>query len=487
MSSAVHTAPTSAHALTPLRTPRLAGRFRAGLIRLSAVILLVASLPLGAQTLDTTRVYIEPFRNQTDNAAVATLGDVLVSEMRLTIALLDGFELVDSAPAADILITSSMDVLEGGIYRSISAVEENGQAVSVVELEFPSVFDVFDAGGQAGEQLLSSYTNQVLEFARLVIAPSRRPDGLEISIDGQQLDLNSLQLDRVLTGTRRVVARFAGSAAPFFSRELELESDADVRVEIPVPALGPSAYREALIQRSAAGLATEEDVPQARVRDLRERFSAILAAQRVRVVRRPFPNDLFAARSTAYDAVAGGFTMPWLRDAVITVDGDPSDWASVPVHTRSATAVGRFAHDSDRFYGHIEAPDMTSGEGLEVSIQIYAGPGRGSEVAQINIPMARLDADGRVRLKVFANVNGSWSTRYETSTTAVYRDGAFEFAVPVSVLRAPQVERNTAGVPAILTVDTEAGVRISGDDFDYGLYDFSGQRSLNAIMERVED
>lgn len=447
-----------------------------------------------AQELEQTRVFVEPFENQTDTAAVDTLGAVLVAEIRLTIALLDGFLLVGDASGADIRITSTMDVREGGVYRSVSAVVEDGAAVAVVEQEFPSVFDVFDAGGEAGEELLSTYTDRVLEFARLVIAPSRRTEGLEISIDGQTLDTNSLQLDRVLTGARRIEARFTGQDRPFFSRELVLTAGADVRLPVSVPALGPQAHRQALAEELARQFASAPaaSVPAEQLRSQRERFSGILAARRVRRVAQ-LPGAAFAARLEGYGATASRFQLPWLREGVITVDGRSDDWASVPIHNQSNNDVSgpdvlhsRFAHDQERFYGLLHVEDFDPGDGLEVSIVVNDGPGTGSEAARINIPMARTNAETGVLLKVFAETGGDWSTRYETRTTAVYREGVFEFSLPARALRAPGVERNAAGIPRRITVDFESGVSLSGSDFDYQLYDFSGRRTLNAVMRNAE-
>lgn len=480
--------------------PRRWQRRTIGLPTLAAVLPTLVVLLLGlalaprlaGQELTETVVFIEPFQNETGSTTLEPLGRVLIGELTLTIALLDGFVLTERREEADIRITTAMRLTERDAYRSVNAIVRNGETVAEVDQTFESIFDVFDAGGAAGEELLATYTNQVLEFARLTITPTRTPAGLEITIDGLPLDTGALQFDRVLAGSRRIEARFAAATRPFFSRTVELEPDGTVSVPIDVPAASPGVYqaalRDLLAQQVQEQPAANETRSPAAIRTEREQFARALTAATSsqplagpRVT--PLPHDAISGVVERYDDIAGSFQLPRFRNEVISIDGDPAEWASVPVHNQSMTSIARYAHDDDRFYGLIVAENLQRGEGLEVSIAVYDGPGTGSEAARINIPMARSNDTDGVRLSVFANTGGSWSTRYETSSTAVYRDGYLEFSVPARAVSAPRVASNDAGIPARITIDTEAGVTLSGTEFRYELYDFSGRRTLNAQIE----
>lgn len=471
-------------------------------------LLLLLSLAIQTASPQNVRVEVRPFRNESGNVALDALGQVLIRDLSLTVALLEGFELVvggsgagSRAGAAAVEIVTEISQLNDGTYIASGAVIRDGAEVVREEERFDSVFDVFDTGGEIGERILSAYTNRVLEFASLSLRPTSRPEELEILLEGQPLGIDALDLERVLAGVRVVEARLAGND-PFFRRTLELAGGDRRQLTIDVPTLSAQAFDQASRQalegffREVGGSArpdadgggassgTEDTLTAGSERELRSLLSLPEAT----------PDDRFApveAAVSLHREILGGFTLPRLRNGVVTVDGEAGDWRSIPTHVetnasgnRGRIVSGRFAQDSERFYGYVEVANFDDGDGIEVSL-LVPGTGGGSGEGIVNITMAGSEGSS-VFLAAYKNPqrgSDNWSTAYESRGAAAFTGEAYEFSLPLRALRFAGVDSSGEGVPNRFTLDVEAGVTLEpgGGGFDYDLFGSTGRQSFTTV------
>ena len=459
----------------------------------ATVVLLLFSIGLPAQEVP---VYLAPFRNDSGNAALDALGQVLIRDLSLTVALLEDFSLTEAEEEARVRIVTEIGLDAAGSYVAAGSVIREGEEVVREEARFDSVFDVFDTGGEIGERMLSAYTNRELEFAALTIRPTSRPDSLEILLDGQSLSLDSLNLDRVLAGEWELEARLAGED-PFFRESLQLEDGDQQEITLEVPSLTAEAFRGANAERLGGFLiggsngeadgpiAAIEAVDSAGLQQLRSRFGLVEVSE-------DEASPVIEEALEQHRLILGGFTLPRLRPGVITVDGEPEDWRSVPSQVESLPVrgtgnrivTGRFSEDRNRFFGYLEVENFEEGDGLEVTIRVPVNAG-GSEGGILNITMAN-SSGSAVYLAAYMNPRAgtdNWSTAYESGSAATFTGDAFEFSIPVRAMRFSGVESNQDGIPERFTLDVEVGVTLEtgGRGFDYDLYGSTGRQSFRPL------
>ena len=70
----------------------------------------------------------------------------------------------------------------------------------------------------------------------------------------------------------------------------------------------------------------------------------------------------------------------------------------------------------------------------------------------------------------------TWETAYQTTTTAAFEGGNFEFSFPLSAVQFDGVAQNSQGLPADFSFDIETGITLNQneDGFNYGDADESG-------------
>ncbi|MDA3950919.1 MAG: hypothetical protein PF508_17055 [Spirochaeta sp.] len=448
--------------------PRAPGFTHLVLLALISGLALLSGGEVVAQPIDPTPipVYVDTFRNMSENPGLDSLGSIITRDLRLTIVLLDGFRVAERSESAEVEIVGVVSQDEVGNYTTSVSVRNRGSGEIVTEETetFSSVFDVFDTGAEVGRRLMSTYTNRALTYGSLAVSLSSPAPAVGIFLAGESLDANALNLDRVLAGSYPFEVGFDGYE-PFYSREVVIAEGERTVVNVAVPRLSPDEYQDRMAQRVSALL---EQGQAARRPEVPDRGAAGDGA----------PFDRYLAAADRFVEVATGRRVLRFHQTPIVVDGDATDWESIPILSfdrgtdeRADLRTVQLAADDDTLYGFVRVGTFNDGDGFELSIYPHRDTGvRNGTIANVT---AGVRSGQTVYLAVFKNPNpdggGEWTTGYRTTRNAIRGAEGIEFSIPISSFQFRGAEGTLNGVPRQIYIDVE-GVTLepSGEDFDHG-------------------